>query len=110
MKKVKLDTYEQDMLESFEHDNMKSVITSNNQLQKYRAAARDTFIKDRRVNIRLSTPDLMDIQEKAAEEGLPYQTLIASILHKYVSGKLVERPARRLTAQSTRTVLQHTEL
>jgi len=103
MKKIKLDTYEQDMLESFEHGNMKSVITSNNQLQKYRTAARDTFIKDRRVNIRLSTPDLMDIQEKAAEEGLPYQTLIASILHKYVSGKLVERPARRLTAQSTRT-------
>lgn len=99
MKKVKLDKYEQNLLESFEQGNMKSVITSNDQLQKYRTAARDTFIKDRRVNIRLSTPDLMDIQEKAAEEGLPYQTLIASILHKYVSGKLVERPSRRLTAQ-----------
>ena len=105
MKKAKLDTYEQDMLETFDQDKMTSVITSKDDLQKYRATARDTFIKDRRVNIRLSTPDLMDIQEKAAEEGLPYQTLIASILHKYVSGKLVERPAR----QSTRTGLQRAE-
>lgn len=50
MKKIKLDTYEQDMLESFEHGSMKSVISSDDQLQKYHAAARDTFIKDRRVN------------------------------------------------------------
>lgn len=103
MKKNKLDAYEQDLLETFEHGSMTSVLTSTDQLQKYRTAAHGTFIKDRRVNIRLSTPDLMDIQEKAAEEGLPYQTLIASILHKYVSGKLVERPSRRLTAQPTRT-------
>lgn len=102
MKKIKLDAYEQDMLEKFDQDSMTSVITSTNQLQKYRAAASNTFIKDRRVNIRLSTPDLMDIQEKAAEEGLPYQTLIASILHKYVSGKLVERQTKRPTTQSTR--------
>ena len=102
MKKAKLDTYEQEMFEAFDQGKMTSVITSKDDLQKYRAAARDTFIKDRRVNIRLSTPDLMDIQERAAEEGLPYQTLIASILHKYVSGKLVERPVRRLTARSTR--------
>ncbi|MDK9716875.1 MAG: hypothetical protein OEL57_03085 [Trichlorobacter sp.] len=109
MKKITLDTYEQEMLESFEHGSMTSVITSHDQLKKYRTAARDTFIKDRRVNIRLSTPDLMDIQEKAAEEGLPYQTLIASILHKYVSGKLVEKPVRRFTAKSPRTGLQHAE-
>lgn len=103
MKRVKLDTYEQDILEVFEQGDMASVITSKDQLQTYRTAAHNTFIKDKRVNIRLSSPDLMDIQEKAAEEGLPYQTLIASIIHKYVSGKLVERPARRLTAQSTQT-------
>lgn len=103
MKKNKLDAYEQELLETFDQGGMTSVITSKDNLQKYRVSAKDTFIKDRRVNIRLSTPDLMDIQEKAAEEGLPYQTLIASILHKYVSGRLIERPARRLTAQSTRT-------
>ncbi len=67
-----------------------------------RTAARETFIKDRRVNIRLSTPDLMDIQERAAEEGIPYQTLIASVLHKYVSGRLVETPSRLPTRSTGR--------
>ena len=52
-----------------------------------RAAARATAIKDRRVNIRLSSGDLHDIQAKALEEGMPYQTLIASVLHKYVAGR-----------------------
>ena len=58
---------------------------------KFKAAARATAIKDRRVNIRLSSGDLQDIQVKAMEEGMPYQTLIASVLHKYVSGRLAER-------------------
>jgi predicted DNA binding CopG/RHH family protein len=79
---------------------MKSIIKSKADLEKYRTAARETFIKDRRVNIRLSTPDLKDIQERAAEEGVPYQTLIASVLHKYVSGRLIETPSR-LTTRST---------
>ena len=48
-------------------------------------------MKDKRVNIRLSTSDLRDIQVKALEEGIPYQTLMASILHKYVTGRLTER-------------------
>lgn len=60
-----------------------------------RAAARATAIKDKRVNIRLSAGDLQDIQVKALEEGMPYQTLIASVLHKYVSGRLHEEPATR---------------
>ena len=48
-------------------------------------------MKDRRVNIRLSSIDLSDIQVRALEEGMPYQTLIASVLHKFVSGRLVEK-------------------
>jgi hypothetical protein len=55
---------------------------------------RATAIKDRRINIRLSSGDLSDIQVKALEEGVPYQTLIASVLHKYVTGRLSERPQR----------------
>ena len=51
------------------------------------------LIKDKRINIRLSTPDLMDIQARALEEDLPYQTFIASILHKYASGRLYEKPS-----------------
>ena len=56
-----------------------------------RAAARATAVKDRRMNIRLSSGDLRDVQAKALEEGMPYQTLIASVLHKYVNGRFAER-------------------
>lgn len=100
MKKNKLDDYEKEILDAYEKGEMKSTITSKADLEKYRSAARETFIKDRRVNIRLSTPDLMDIQERAVEEGIPYQTLIASVLHKYVSGRFVETPSH-LTTRST---------
>jgi hypothetical protein len=63
----------------------------------FKKAAQATSLKDRRVNIRLSSPDLRDIQSRAMEEGVPYQTLIASVLHKYVSGRLVEKPSRLTT-------------
>jgi predicted DNA binding CopG/RHH family protein len=59
--------------------------------ERYQEYARATFKKDRRVNIRISSKDLEGIQTRALEEGIPYQTLIASVLHKYVSGRLVER-------------------
>ena len=54
--------------------------------------AEATFKKDRRINIRISQKDLDAIQMRALEEGIPYQTLIASVLHKYLSGRLIERP------------------
>ena len=91
----KLDTYESDLLANFETGELKSTLPSKSDLAQFKAAASATFIKDKRVNIRISKPDLMDIQAKALEEGLPYQTLIASILHKYVSGRLIEKPKRR---------------
>lgn len=87
----KIDEYELEVLTAFEKDQLKSVATKA-ELAKFKAAARATAIKDRRVNIRLSSGDLSDIQVKALEEGVPYQTLIASILHKYVTGRLAERP------------------
>jgi len=102
MRKIKLDDYEKEILDAYDKGEMKSAITSKSELEKYRSAARETFIKDRRVNIRLSTPDLMDIQERAIEEGIPYQTLIASVLHKYVSGRLVEIPSRLTTRSISR--------
>ena len=86
---MKLDAYETDILNAFESGKMRSVATKA-ELAKFREAARATAIKDRRVNIRLSSGDLADIQVRALEEGMPYQTLIASVLHKYVSGRLVE--------------------
>ncbi|MGQ0709011.1 MAG: hypothetical protein ACT4NV_04605 [Rhodoferax sp.] len=84
---------ESELLQSFDEGEWRSAAPSRARLGVFRAAATATFAKDRRVNIRMSTPDLMDIQAKALEEGMPYQTLIASVLHKYVSGRLVEAPA-----------------
>jgi predicted DNA binding CopG/RHH family protein len=85
-----IDSYEQEVLDAFEAGQLNSM-ASKLELQKFKAAARATAIKDRRVNIRLSSIDLSDIQVKALSEGVPYQTLMASVLHKYVSGRLVER-------------------
>lgn len=86
----KTDAYENELLAAYEKGALKSVATKV-ELARIKAAARATAIKDRRVNIRLSSADLRDLQAKALEEGLPYQTLIASVLHKYVSGRLAER-------------------
>lgn len=87
----KIDDDELEILNAYEKGQLKSVATKT-ELAKYKAAARATGIKDRRVNIRLSSGDLSDIQVKALEEGVPYQTLIASVLHKYVTGRLSEQP------------------
>lgn len=86
----KVDAYEQEILTAFEQGRLKSVATKAERA-KLKAAARATAVKDRRVNIRLSSIDLSDIQVRALEEGVPYQTLIASVLHKYVSGRLIEK-------------------
>jgi predicted DNA binding CopG/RHH family protein len=89
----KLDPYELEVLEAYESGKLKP-IASKAELQRMRTAARATSIKDKRVNIRLSSADLLDIQAKALAEGMPYQTLIASVLHKYVAGKLAEKAPR----------------
>lgn len=102
----KLDPYELQVLEAYEAGRLRPA-AAKAELQRLRAAARATAIKDRRVNIRLSSVDLLDIQAKALEEGMPYQTLIASVLHKYVTGKLAESRStaaaakRRPTARSS---------
>lgn len=60
-------------------------------LEKYREAARATFKKDQRINIRLTKQDLVSLKAIAVDEGMPYQTLVASVLHKFVTGRLVDR-------------------
>ena len=104
---LKPDRYELAVLEAYESGKLKPT-ASKAELQRMRAAARATAIKDKRVNIRLSSVDLLDIQAKALEEGMPYQTLIASVLHKFVTGKLAEQEhpssstGRHLTHRSIR--------
>jgi predicted DNA binding CopG/RHH family protein len=85
-----LDEEEKEILESFEKGEWKSVGNKNRlfQLQSY---AKATLAKDKRITLRLSSLDLDAIQAKAIEEGIPYQTFISSILHKYITGRLVER-------------------
>ena len=83
------DAYEKGILGAYEKGQLKSVATKA-ELAKFKAAARATAVKDKRVNIRLSSSDLQDVQVKAMQEGVPYQTLIASVLHKYVTGRLTE--------------------
>ena len=98
----KLDPYELEVLEAYESGKLKP-IASKAELQRMRTAARATAIKDKRVNIRLSSADLLDIQAKALAEGMPYQTLIASVLHKYAAGKLAEREPSVVGAQQRLT-------
>ncbi len=102
----KLDAYERDVSGAFEKGKLRSVATKT-ELENLKAAARATAIKDRRVNIRLSSIDLSDIQVKALEEGIPYQTLIASVLHKYVTGRLSDT-SRSMTSGSAQTPRKRT--
>jgi predicted DNA binding CopG/RHH family protein len=87
---MKLDADEKDILESVERGEWRSARGVKRQRGRYSRDARATFRKDRRLNIRISTKDLEAIQKRALEEGLPYQTLISSLLHKYASGRLRE--------------------
>lgn len=94
---VELDEEERDLLESYERGEWVPVPDMEARIAEYQEAARAFFRKDRRVNIRISNRDILALQEIAQEEGIPYQTLMSSILHKYVTGRLIERP-RALTA------------
>ena len=85
MSKVKLDKEEKKLLAAFEAGEYESVLTPARKKQIVEIAA-TTFKKDKRINIRISSRDLEAIQKRAIVEGLPYQTLVSSILHKYVSG------------------------
>ena len=88
-----LDKEEQDLLKSYESDEWVSVPDKEKKIEKYREYAKATFRKDRRINIRISSRDLEAIQKRALMEGIPYQTLIASILHKYADGRLQDKTA-----------------
>jgi predicted DNA binding CopG/RHH family protein len=88
---TKLTPEEKAVLASYENDEWESVLSEDNR-SAYKAAARATFKKDKRVNIRISGKDLELLQERALIEGIPYQTLMSSVLHKYVYGNLTDKP------------------
>ena len=94
MKKYKLDKEEQEILDAFESGEFESNMTARRK-KFIKESAAQTFKKDKRINIRISGRDLTAIQRRAVEEGIPYQTLVASILHKYVSGSLYDATANK---------------
>lgn len=83
-----LDKEESDLMKSLENDEWQPVKDSKQQKKIAVEAARNSIKKDKRINLRLSQKDYHQIQIKAVEEGIPYQTLISSIIHKYLNGSL----------------------
>ncbi|NOX09252.1 MAG: hypothetical protein GXP22_07175 [Gammaproteobacteria bacterium] len=94
MNKINLDKEEQELLDAYDSGEFKSVMTDERKKSIEQSAAL-TFKKNKRINIRLSGRDLSALQRRALEEGMPYQTLVASILHKYVSGSLYDVTANK---------------
>jgi predicted DNA binding CopG/RHH family protein len=89
--KEKFDDEELEILQAWESGTLKPVNGVQDEVKTHLAAAQATFIKDQRLNIRISSRDLKSLQARALEEGIPYQTFAASLLHKYVSGHLVNK-------------------
>jgi len=85
---MKLDKEEKQILEVLESGNMKLSKPSIKEIESIKAAAKNTFKKDRRVTIRLYDHDFVGIQKKAMEMGIPYQTLISGLIHRYVEGDI----------------------
>ena len=88
---MKITKEERDILDSVERGEWKRIPNYKQETARYKQAAQATLRKDKRVNIRMTERDLVHFQRTAVHEGLPYQTLISSILHKYINGRLVER-------------------
>ncbi|MCP4682656.1 MAG: antitoxin [Desulfobacterales bacterium] len=86
-----IDKEEKELMESIERDEWRPVKNIDREKKKAMAAARNTLRKDKRINLRLTQKDYHQIQIKAIEEGIPYQTLISSVVHKYLNGSLAPR-------------------
>ena len=86
-----LDQEEQEILAAYKAGTLRSVATAAER-SRLESSARATQTKDQRINIRLTSEDLDALRTRALQEGIPYQTLITSVLHKYVTGRLLDRP------------------
>lgn len=88
--KAKLTKEEKEILESFDRAEWVPVADLPKRKKELAEYARNTLRKDKRLNIRISERDLIELQRKAVKEGLPYQTYLSSIIHKFINGTLVE--------------------
>ena len=89
----KLTKEEKNLLDSYDKNEWHSVKNLKSEMGRYRAMAKATLQKDKRVNIRISSQDLEGVQKRSIEDGIPYQTLMASIIHRYVTGRFSEKRA-----------------
>ncbi len=97
---MKLTKEEKEILETYEKGEFRSVPNAKMEMAKYKEYAKNTLKKNKRINIRISERDLIHLQREAVAEGIPYQTFISSILHKFINGSLISNPT---TSHSTRT-------
>lgn len=89
--KTRLNQHEKEIVEAFDRDELVLHDPTPALLARFAEAAENTVRKDRRINIRLSDHDLAGIQRKAAEQGIPYQSLISGLIHQFVEGQLAAR-------------------
>ena len=94
MSKARLSKEEKELLDAVEAGEFESILTEARR-EELQVIARNTVKKDKRINIRISNRDLTAIQSRALEEGIPYQTFVSSIIHKYVSGSLKDITANK---------------
>ena len=90
-KDLNLNNEEKELLESYNRGEWEKIPNQEKELKKFQEFAQNSLKKDKRINIRLTNRDLTEIKRKAVNEGIPYQTLVSSILHKYVNGRLIEK-------------------
>lgn len=102
MSKAKLSKEEKKLLNAVEAGEFESVLTDARK-KELEAIASNTFKKDKRINVRISNRDLVAVQSRASEEGIPYQTLVSSIIHKYISGSLQDLTANKQMQPTQKT-------
>jgi predicted DNA binding CopG/RHH family protein len=102
MSKSKLSKEEKELLDAVEAGEFESVLTASRR-EELEAIASNTLKKDKRINIRISNRDLTAIQSRATEEGIPYQTFVSSIIHKYISGSLQDLTANKQMQPTQKT-------
>jgi predicted DNA binding CopG/RHH family protein len=90
---MKLDNEERQILEEYERGNLKARKLDKDEIENIKSTASNTLKKDKRITIRLYEHDFKGIQKKAMEMGIPYQTLISGMIHRYIEGDLIEKSA-----------------
>ncbi len=88
---MKLNKEELEILNSIKNEDWRSISHLEESKEEYASIASYTLKKEKRINIRLSSRDLNELKRKAVNEGIPYQTYVSSILHKFINGRLIEK-------------------